>query len=286
MGGVSRAGRLLISGLMLVAAVRPLPAHDLERSQVALTFAADGSFTLDIANDPDWLLLRLEPFLEDYPDIPKRTASTRLTGADRDRRLAALAPVMRDRFVLFVDGRVVTPASTVYEPPATATAADGTPLAGHYRMSGQVPSSARVLRWFYGIVADPYPLMVTRADGQVSTEWIGGTVWSRPIDLAGQFTPPTRLAVVRQYLGLGFTHILPKGVDHILFVLGLFFLSTRVGPLLWQVTAFTVAHSITLGLSIYDVVRLPSSVVEPLIALSIAASPASCVTSACPAANS
>jgi hypothetical protein len=69
---------------------------------------------------------------------------------------------------------------------------------------------------------------------------------------------------------LGFTHILPKGLDHILFVLGLFLLSTRKGPLLAQVTAFTIAHTLTLGLSVFGVVSLSWSVVEPLIAASIA----------------
>ncbi|HBQ36935.1 MAG TPA: hypothetical protein DD729_08910, partial [Rhodobacteraceae bacterium] len=45
-----------------------------------------------------------------------------------------------------------------------------------------------------------------------------------------------------------FDHILPKGMDHILFVLGLFFLSTYLRPLLWQITAFTLAHTVTLAL--------------------------------------
>ncbi|MEO7157815.1 MAG: HupE/UreJ family protein, partial [Vicinamibacterales bacterium] len=58
--------------------------------------------------------------------------------------------------------------------------------------------------------------------------------------------------------------------DHILFVLGIFLLSPRLKTMLLQVTAFTLAHSITLGLSIYGIVSLPSRVVEPLIALSIA----------------
>jgi hydrogenase/urease accessory protein HupE len=76
--------------------------------------------------------------------------------------------------------------------------------------------------------------------------------------------------VVKEYAVLGFTHIVPKGLDHILFVVGLFLFSRRLRPLLAQVTAFTVAHSITLGLSLYGVVSLRASVVEPLIAASIA----------------
>lgn len=75
---------------------------------------------------------------------------------------------------------------------------------------------------------------------------------------------------VLRYVQMGYTHILPEGLDHILFVLGLFLLSTRLKPLLWQITAFTVAHSLTLALSLYGVVRLPSTVIEPVIAASIA----------------
>ena len=70
-------------------------------------------------------------------------------------------------------------------------------------------------------------------------------------------------------VAVGFAHIVPKGVDHILFVLGLFLLAARTRTVLLQVTAFTVAHSITLALSLYGVFTLPGSVVEPLIALSI-----------------
>jgi hypothetical protein len=69
---------------------------------------------------------------------------------------------------------------------------------------------------------------------------------------------------------LGFEHILPRGRDHILFILGLFLLSPKLKPLLWQVSAFTIAHSITLGLALYGIVRLPSNIVEPIIAGSIA----------------
>ncbi len=71
------------------------------------------------------------------------------------------------------------------------------------------------------------------------------------------------------YLKLGYTHILPLGLDHILFVLSLFMLSPKLKPLLWQATAFTVAHSITLGLSMYHIISPPANIVEPLIALSI-----------------
>ncbi len=80
---------------------------------------------------------------------------------------------------------------------------------------------------------------------------------------------PNRFKVATRYLLFGFEHILPKGLDHILFVLALFLLSIKFSYLVWQITAFTIAHSITLGLSIYGYLSLSSDIVEPLIALSI-----------------
>lgn len=71
------------------------------------------------------------------------------------------------------------------------------------------------------------------------------------------------------YTKLGFEHIVPLGFDHILFVVCLCLLNTKFKTILWQATAFTVAHSITLALSIQNVFTLPGSVVEPIIALSI-----------------
>jgi hydrogenase/urease accessory protein HupE len=83
-------------------------------------------------------------------------------------------------------------------------------------------------------------------------------------------SPPGQGAIFLRFIGIGFAHILPFGFDHVLFVLGLFFFATRLRPLLAQITAFTVAHSLTLGLSLIGIIALPSRVVEPLIALSIA----------------
>jgi hypothetical protein len=71
------------------------------------------------------------------------------------------------------------------------------------------------------------------------------------------------------YIQLGYKHILPLGFDHILFVLSLFLLSPKLKPVLWQATAFTIAHSVTLGLAMYHIITPPSRIIEPLIALSI-----------------
>ncbi|MEL6920269.1 MAG: HupE/UreJ family protein, partial [Pseudomonadota bacterium] len=91
---------------------------------------------------------------------------------------------------------------------------------------------------------------------------------SDPIPRAGAASQ-SALAAFITYVVSGFDHIIPKGLDHILFVLGLFFFSSKMRPLLWQVAAFTVAHTVTLALATLGVVNVPASIVEPLIAASI-----------------
>ncbi len=71
------------------------------------------------------------------------------------------------------------------------------------------------------------------------------------------------------YIPVGFTHIIPKGLDHILFVLGLLFFSPRIYPLVFQISIFTLAHTITLGLSSAGFISISAKIIEPLIALSI-----------------
>lgn len=72
------------------------------------------------------------------------------------------------------------------------------------------------------------------------------------------------------YVGIGVGHILPGGLDHILFVLALFLASRRTRNLVLQITAFTVAHTVTLALAATDVIRPSPDWVEPFIALTIA----------------
>ncbi len=72
------------------------------------------------------------------------------------------------------------------------------------------------------------------------------------------------------YLKLGFTHIIPLGLDHILFILCVFFLNTDIKKIILQASVFTLAHSITLALAVYGYINPPTNIVEPLIAISIA----------------
>jgi hypothetical protein len=134
----------------------PLHAHDLERTQVVITFQRDGSFILDVSNDPRWL---------------------------RDRMQSIPGP-FADRIVLWVDGREIRP-----ETVELIHASD----ADIHRMHGRMPVDAKTLRWYYGLVIDPYPLTLRRADGRIVVEEIAGGAWSVPLDLSGQFRAPSWL---------------------------------------------------------------------------------------------
>jgi hypothetical protein len=85
------------------------------------------------------------------------------------------------------------------------------------------------------------------------------------------FTIPTeasRWKIASDYGRMGTTHIL-EGVDHLLFVLALLLIVDGLRPLIRAVTAFTVAHSITLALATLDVIHVPAAPTEAIIALSI-----------------
>jgi HupE / UreJ protein len=135
-------------------------------------------------------------------------------------------------------------------------------------LTGVLPEAGSTLTWQSRWIFGTYPMSVTRGTNTTETVyWIDGQAVSEPIVVRGS---ATHVATLGRYVQLGFEHILPKGLDHILFVLGLFLLTPRVRSLLAQVTVFTVAHSLSLALAIGGVLSVQAWIVEPLIAVSIA----------------
>ena len=235
-------------------------AHEIENTHVLVSFLPDDTYQVDVINDADWMWMQLNPNGLELPPVD-----------DRDAQLSTLATTFTDGVTVVFDGAPVTPSTVAYLPPIerNRSAPMGLAEPGVMRLSGPVPSAATTFQFGYDRVVDEYPMTVAPAVGEPVTRWLLAAQLSETFEL-GALTPLTRFQVAVQYLSLGFTHILPKGIDHILFVLGLFLLSTKIKPLLFQVTAFTVAHTLTLALTIYGVFALAPAIVEPLIALSIA----------------
>jgi len=188
-----------------------------------------------------------------------------LSPAEVAARAQALVATWNTGPLVMVDGAPVALSVTTVTVPDVADIE--LPRISDVILTGVVPdgASAVTVSWPAG-AGD----LVLRQQGVEApyTGLISGGGNSGPIALAGGDAASGWQTFVG-YIPVGFDHILPKGLDHILFVLGLFFLSTRLGPLLWQISAFTLAHTVTLALGALGLVNVPGSIVEPLIAASI-----------------
>lgn len=167
--------------------------------------------------------------------------------------------------LLRVDGEPVTLQSVTLSVPEDVNI--DLPRISEWALQATVPGDARglVVSWPAGAGA-----LVLRQQGVEApyTGYLEGGTQSPEIILGGGGQQTASQAFL-SYVPVGFDHIVPKGLDHILFVLGLFFLSTHLRPLVWQVSAFTAAHTVTLALGALGLVAVPPSIVEPLIAASI-----------------
>jgi hypothetical protein len=237
-------------------------AHEIGTTRVSAIFDADDRYRIDVVTDAASLVDKLSAL----GGAPASSVST--DAAELRARLASLDGVLRRRVGVEFDGAALRPSITYVVTPAAD--AMSSPLAS-IELTGSVPRGARTFAWRFGWVFASYALTVRHgAAGEQTTQWLEGGETSKPMTLAMASPPVSRAEIARRYLGLGFTHIVPKGLDHMLFVIGIFLLTRRLRPVLWQVSAFTIAHSITLGLSIYGVISVAPSLVEALIALSIA----------------
>jgi len=236
-------------------------AHEIGTTRVSVVFQADRSYRIEIVTDATTLIEKLEASAGLAPSPEKRSAHPQ-------GLLATFDKIFRRRLKLAFDGSDAHPTIEYAVPPQTDAAS---PALATVRLTGEIPRGARSFTWTYSWTFASYALTV-RSDRSETpvTEWLEGGQTSAPFVLSAAPPPSDRTRAAWRYFTLGFTHIVPNGLDHVLFVLGIFLLSGRARSVLWQVSAFTVAHSITLGLSLYDVIAVSPSLVEPLIALSIA----------------
>ena len=236
-------------------------AHELGTTRVSVLFREGQTYNVEIVTDAAALVEKLEASSGQSPSA----------GSDPDRlqfRLAHFDEKFRQRVKLTFDASEVGPAIAYAVSPGTD--ASSAPMAT-IRLTGRIPPGAGRFTWSYAWTFASYAVTVrTSAAQNPTTEWLEGGQRSAPFALTSPAPPVDRLGTAWRYLTLGFTHIVPKGLDHMLFVLGIYLLSGRARSVLWQVSAFTVAHSITLGLSMYGIVAVAPRIVEPLIALSIA----------------
>ncbi|MFO0829508.1 MAG: HupE/UreJ family protein [Phycisphaerales bacterium] len=276
---VARAVARLVAALAVAFALTTgASAHPPQAAIAQVKIARDGR--IEIVLQHDALAFAL---VETPTRVSDDAMLALLDGADAeiDEAFADARERLLDQLKVRADGRDV--ALAIDEAPSRAALDDWKrrtpgrrlPVILRFTLHGQLPPAPAQLELEFPVLLDQVV---------VSFEPPGEEALVVPMDV-GKPSPPfalhldggeppepplSELEVASRYARWGFEHIIPEGIDHCLFVLGLFLLAPRVKTALWQITAFTVAHTITLTLTSLHIIGLPSSVVEPTIAASIA----------------
>jgi hydrogenase/urease accessory protein HupE len=257
--------------LALLLVCSSAAAHEIRSAVATIELMADGRYELALAVNIEAVVAAVSPQHRDTDESPNAREYNRLRALAPEALRAAITahlPHYLEGIALAFDGERLRPALSGTDIPDVGDVALSRQSV--VRLSGTAPAGAKTLSFSYPARHGDCVLRVREGAGQrLDAVWLKNGVRSAPYVVGKGFDQRTLVDVVREYTVLGFTHIVPLGLDHILFVLGLLLLSTRMAPLLIQVTAFTVAHSVTLALSVFGVLSLPSSIVEPLIAASI-----------------
>ena len=247
----ARAWRALAAALLLVWLAAPLQAHPAPFSYLDLRLRPEGlsgslvMHAIDVAYE-----LELES-----PDALMDEAFT----AARQRRIFE---IVQSRMTVRLDGRAVAmrPAgvTVLAEQQALrlALAFDPAPM----------PATLQVSVHLFPYDPNHQTFVNVYEDGRLVNQAILSSRRTSAEHFTG--TSQGRLAVVQRFVASGIHHIV-IGPDHILFLIGLLLLGGGLWPLLSIVTAFTIAHSITLSLAALDIITPSAQLVEPAIALSI-----------------
>jgi len=265
----------LVALLILFSA--PLGADVVRPALIEISVYTHGEVRIELRASIEALLTGINGRYSNTTEAPTAEEYDVLRAMQADQLAQAFEPFKAELLEgvdLRLDGRSVPLALAevdIPEPGYTKV-----PRISVLTLAAPVERSARELTWYYPARFGDHATRVRQVDEENAQwhwsehQWIKQDVYTEPYALDEIFTRQPMSQVIQSYVTAGFQHILPSGLDHILFVLGIFLLSSRMRPLLWQVTMFTLAHSITLSLAMLDIFTLPARVVEPLIALSIA----------------
>ncbi|MFK7856719.1 MAG: HupE/UreJ family protein [Granulosicoccus sp.] len=264
----------VLLGLLVVLSTASLnaSAHTLRPAVATIVLDDAGSVSVEIKTNVEALIIGIGTEHSDTDHSPKSEAYDKLRALTSTQLVSEFdgfaAQFLSDLRVETEDGKLKLELIEVMVPEPGDLELSRDSL---ITLKGNIKPAAQQITWHW---PELYGSSVVRLSTPTSeeplTSWLPAGQVSDPLPITGLNEAVDKTKVIIDYLIYGFTHILPYGLDHILFVIGLCLLSMKLRPLLWQISAFTLAHTITLGLSIHGLINIPSSIVEPLIALSIA----------------
>jgi hydrogenase/urease accessory protein HupE len=268
---------LLISILLSILSYNTVLADVVKPALVEINVSSEKLISVEIRASIEALLTGINASYKNTKDAPNADEYDefrQLSADDLQQAFVGFKRQFLDSISIEVDNKKLTlQIDKVDVPPTGYTKV---PRISVIYLTTHLPESAESLRWYYPAKFGDNAVRLKQVDKQNEQwhwsqwQWLKKDQVSTPFSLTEIVARQSVAEVVVSYIVLGFEHILPRGLDHLLFILGLFLLSTHWRPLLLQVTMFTVAHTITLGLAMNNVVELPAYIVEPLIALSIA----------------
>src|SRR5215471_6429069 len=245
--------RVLLAGAIALGDMVAAQAHQVNLSTARVTLGGDRSVSVEVelkGSDAD------------------RLAGTRIFDAQRDQVDPALltawttpiiAYVSAHTAVTGVDGRACAPGTAVLVP-------DGDGVIFRNRFSCRDVGGDIVYRSTLLTDTDPAARQVVLiGEGDNAPQALLDAV-NTTVTLSAP--PPSLLSTLGRYLITGIEHIF-LGYDHIAFLVAVMLWARRLVPVIKIVTAFTIAHSITLSLAALDIVVVPSTIIEPAIAASI-----------------
>ena len=268
---VHPALRLMLAVMLLLiqlAAPQTARAHEVLPA-IASFSVQDGTLKLSLRADLEAIMAGMD-LSEPASATPDPAAASyealRALPADEiAARFRDFWPRMANQLRVTVEGRDLPLSLAAVVPPEAET--EGLSRSFTVELVAALPEEARSVSIGWAAALGP---LVLRQEGveEPYDGYLDPGQMSPAIALAGG-NAQGALSTFASYVPVGFQHIIPKGLDHILFVLGLFLFNTGLRPLLWQISAFTAAHTLTLAAAATGVVSVPAAIVEPAIAASI-----------------
>jgi len=271
--------RSIIQSLLLCALLIPalLQADVVKPTMIDISVHADGRAAVEMHVSIEALLTGINNRFRNTKNAPQAEAYDKLRAlmpTELAQRFEPFKQKLLAGISLEFDGEKVPLSITKVEIPEPGYLK--VPRASVVYLEGKIPRGSRHLTWYFPKRFSNNAVRVQQVDEAREQwrwsdwVWLRDDVASEPFPIDEEFVKKPLLQVVTSYIKLGYDHIVPNGIDHILFVVGIFLLAARFRSLLSQITMFTLAHSISLALAVYGVIELPARVVQPLVALSIA----------------
>ncbi len=263
---------LLTIILLISSAFSSLQAHEIRPAIIDITLEENQQYRIDIRLNLEAMIAQINPQHKDTKEAKNASdydALRLLSADDLKQKLQQFKGHLLQGITLLADNQpqnLTLSKANIPEVGDTDLARDSNII-----LTGQLPPNTQEISWAWSKDFGANVIRVsTPSKPDLYTAYLQNGKASGAINIGNKKSKAqSKLDVFSNYVGIGFLHILPKGLDHILFVVGLFLLSVKIRPLLLQITSFTLAHSITLALGMLGVIQIPASIVEPLIAASI-----------------